>query len=262
MTAPSDPWSLWTEDNRVLAQIGAALYRIDTLIPVEIPNHLADAALAAWSRDDIESELSESEAGRLVRHRAGSLALIGAAIEARGARRTADSVSVELDAWLIGQALDTADDQKLITGPAPPRRTFGPRFITIDLDITGRSRQPLDGLVGSLTRRGTIQTDHEQDDGRRFVSFALGQQHDTIDANLTALIATIEQLAPTARCEWDNAASRVFNIGIEAGSEPEQPVIVVSPEMIASAAAFGCGITLTHYPNHNRHAIVRHTTIR
>jgi hypothetical protein len=47
-----------------------------------------------------------------VRHRAGTLALIGQAIEQTG-RPDGAEIVCELDAWNIGVAMDAADDQGL-----------------------------------------------------------------------------------------------------------------------------------------------------
>ncbi len=55
----------------------------------------------------------ESPTEGTIRHRAGSLALIGLAISERG-RRVEDHVEVDLSAWLIGHALDAADDAGLL----------------------------------------------------------------------------------------------------------------------------------------------------
>lgn len=55
----------------------------------------------------------ESPMMRQMRGRAGTLALIGLAIEQTS--READSgVAVELDAWFIGSALDAADEAGLL----------------------------------------------------------------------------------------------------------------------------------------------------
>ena len=59
---------------------------------------------------DLEAETCEQ---RLVRHRAGALALIGAALEDRG-REDGSEVVVRLAAWFVGDALNAADDHNLI----------------------------------------------------------------------------------------------------------------------------------------------------
>jgi hypothetical protein len=69
---------------------------------------LARAAVAAWQRDDEGEPEPESYEQRVLRHRAGALALIGLAVEDQG-RAEGDEVVVDLSADVIGSALDAAD---------------------------------------------------------------------------------------------------------------------------------------------------------
>ncbi len=108
----------WLQDEEVLGDLGAALSLQLTRVEVRIPRPLADAAVHAWQRDDdgdldLDGETCEQ---RVVRHRAGALALIGAAVEDRGRLDGADVV-VQLDAWLVGDAMHAADDRDLIQPP-------------------------------------------------------------------------------------------------------------------------------------------------
>lgn len=107
--------SAWLRDESTLAAIGAALAAQPTEVEIRLPRPLADAAVQAWQReDDGDARLDdESCEQRVVRHRAGSLALIGAAIDDRG-RADGDDVVVRLDAWFVGDALNAADDRGLI----------------------------------------------------------------------------------------------------------------------------------------------------
>jgi hypothetical protein len=91
-------------------------------VSVRLPASLAARALAAWERDDSVNEISEDEnhSERAVRHQAGNLALIGLAIENRSGASDGDQVTVELDAWQIGAALDAADEHQLLKGVTPP----------------------------------------------------------------------------------------------------------------------------------------------
>jgi len=78
-----------------LAQIGAALSQQPTEVEVRVPRNLADIAIAAWNRHD-EGPLDstrESVDQRRTRHRAGSLALIGAALDERGRQEGTTSSS-------------------------------------------------------------------------------------------------------------------------------------------------------------------------
>jgi hypothetical protein len=107
--------SVWRQDEALLARIGGALAPQETDVEVRLPRELADAAVRAWQRtDDDASDLDgETCEQRVVRQRAGALALIGAALEDRG-REDGDEVVVRLAAWFVGDTLNAADDQNLI----------------------------------------------------------------------------------------------------------------------------------------------------
>jgi hypothetical protein len=106
----SDRQQLYREDARVLGQIGAVFARAELPeVTVRLPSDLARAAVAAWHRDDVGEPDPESYEQRVLRHRAGALALIGLAVEEQG-RAEGDGVVVDLSRDLIGTALDAADD--------------------------------------------------------------------------------------------------------------------------------------------------------
>jgi hypothetical protein len=93
----------------MLGLVGHALDRVELpAVEVRLPRDLADAAAAAWDRDDL-GEIPETPEQRVTRHRAGSLALIGLAVKERG-RLEGDEVVVPLNAGLIAMAVDASDD--------------------------------------------------------------------------------------------------------------------------------------------------------
>jgi hypothetical protein len=102
----------WREDARLLGVIGHRLAHVQLPeVTIRLPSTLADRAAAAWDRDDGgDGPLGpEDAAARIARYRAGTLALIGAAVRQRG-RREGDEVVVELGAELIALAVDAGDD--------------------------------------------------------------------------------------------------------------------------------------------------------
>ena len=113
---------IYRRDAETLAAIGAALRKHGLpLVELRVPADLARSALSAWEWED-EGELSrESPAQQLDRHRAGALALIGAAISEQGWQGT-DEVVVRLTPDLIGAALDAADDLLPDTHGAAPQQ--------------------------------------------------------------------------------------------------------------------------------------------
>lgn len=114
-----EDYTRWALDGDVLAQIGRSLMAQQLEVQVLVPRQLADAAVAAWQREDSESGLGEeSEKQRATRRRGASLALIGSSLEEKG-WVDGDDVVVKLDAWFIGAALDAADEDGLLE--LPPR---------------------------------------------------------------------------------------------------------------------------------------------
>jgi hypothetical protein len=109
-----DAYDVWAVDAGVLARVGQALFAQETQLSVLLPTELADAAAAAWEREeDAEQAVAESVEQANVRRAAGTLALIGLAVTQSG-RRTDEGVIVDLDAWWIGHALDVAERADLL----------------------------------------------------------------------------------------------------------------------------------------------------
>jgi hypothetical protein len=106
----TDRQRLCREDARILGQIGALLAETELpKVTVRLSSALARAAVEAWRREDEDEPDKESAEQRVARRRAGTLALIGLALE-EGGRDEGDFVLVDLSPDLIGFAVDAADD--------------------------------------------------------------------------------------------------------------------------------------------------------
>lgn len=98
----------WSDDEAVISKIGAAFATQATKLELRIPADLARIAVQAWERDDLgDASDVESSAESTTRQRAASLALIGLAITEHGRHEEA-VVVVELDPWLVGDAVPAA----------------------------------------------------------------------------------------------------------------------------------------------------------
>jgi hypothetical protein len=110
VTVSEEARSVREGEAQTLGEIGAVWSRVELPdVEVHLPRALAEAAVAAWNRDDLETVEAETVGERLARHRAGSLALIGLAVT-EGGRWEPDAVVVSLNAGLIALAVEAADD--------------------------------------------------------------------------------------------------------------------------------------------------------
>jgi hypothetical protein len=100
----------WATDAAVLAEIGRSLAGLSLPVPIHLAVELADAAVAAWKRDDTNTVLAghETEEQTETRESAANLALIGLTISETG-QHDATGVSVDLDVRLVAAALAAVD---------------------------------------------------------------------------------------------------------------------------------------------------------
>jgi hypothetical protein len=98
----------YAEDAAALARIGVVLADQGQRQPARLPRDLIDTARRAWHRDEpgvLGDELPEE---RSLRHRAATLALIGLAVDERGAP-DGDHVLVALDPDVVSDAISRGD---------------------------------------------------------------------------------------------------------------------------------------------------------
>lgn len=109
----SKDWhAIYRQESGLLGEVGLALRGQDIPeVTVRLPKELAERAVASWTREYEEGghEVPETPAQRVDRHRAGTLALIGIAIQERG-HADGQDVVVALHPEVIGLAMDAADD--------------------------------------------------------------------------------------------------------------------------------------------------------
>ncbi|GAB2587173.1 hypothetical protein GCM10027168_19950 [Streptomyces capparidis] len=95
------------QDRTVLAAVGTHLDPQIGRISVRLPRSVAEAAVAAWEREEPAGGGEESREEHELRADAAELALIGLAISARGVW-DAEGVVVDLDVVRIAAALRAA----------------------------------------------------------------------------------------------------------------------------------------------------------
>lgn len=106
----------YREDSKVLAAIGGHVDAQVGRVTVRLPRAVAEAAAAAWERDESEDVGEETHEQYALRGQAGDLALIGLEISDFG-RSEGEEVVVDLHVHSAGAAWLQAAEQGLVGGP-------------------------------------------------------------------------------------------------------------------------------------------------
>lgn len=117
-------------------------------------------------------------------------------------------------------------------------------FLNVDLDIS--SRDDLAGLADAFRPR--LLALHVGRLRRRYwARFELPAQPRNPDIAIRRLVAAIEGLPARQRACWKRAASRDFNIGIQAADEPHDSAFPISAATLQAVARVGGRIVITVY---------------
>ncbi|MER6144990.1 hypothetical protein ABT174_34015 [Streptomyces sparsogenes] len=101
--ADQERYIRYREDSKVLAAIGKHVAAQAGRITVRLPRAVAEAAVEAWGRDELDRPGEETHEQYALRDQAAELALIGLAISERG-RWEGDEVVIDLDIDSAGAA--------------------------------------------------------------------------------------------------------------------------------------------------------------
>ncbi|WP_282794856.1 hypothetical protein [Streptomyces sp. CC224B] len=116
----AEQYARYQEDARTLAAIGACVETRTGRVTVRLPHPLAEAAVAAWQRDETdEAPGPESRQEYALRDQAAELALIGLALADRG-HWDAEKVVVDLDTASAAAAVRAS--RRPPGTPEPPAR--------------------------------------------------------------------------------------------------------------------------------------------
>ena len=118
------------------------------------------------------------------------------------------------------------------------------RFLNVDLDIL--SKVSLEPLVAALGEKVFVH--YVGPEGRTFGAHvsrsSYGQTADKLTRELCALV---QRLPRGPRRLWNNAVSREFNVGIQAGLTPHSHEVRISEKTVALVARLGGAVVLTTY---------------
>jgi hypothetical protein len=120
-------------------------------------------------------------------------------------------------------------------------------FLAVDLDV--RSRKSLAALFAAWPDADT--PGYTGKAPRWIHTQSLLGKNGTADQEIQDLLKTIARLPPAARRCWNEATSRTFDIGIQAGLGPHSfQEVLVRPATIEAVARAGGRILITLYAPH------------
>ena len=123
-------------------------------------------------------------------------------------------------------------------------KTFPAHFINVDLDIKSGSDPAV--LAEALENRVIFM--HADKIGRQhWLRLCLTLQPKDPTAAIRRFAKLVRDLPPRARRAWVQAASKEFDIGIQAGFERRSGEWVLEPEVVQTIADLGARIRLTVY---------------
>ena len=129
-------------------------------------------------------------------------------------------------------------------------------FLNVDLDI--RSRAPLEPLAAAFGKQVGVHYVGPEGAGHG-AHFDLADSHQKgADTLLRDLVKLVRRLRGRPRKLWQEAETRDFNIGIQAGIRPHAYELGLAPETIRSVAGVGGRLVITVYaPYKTQRQVVR-----
>ncbi len=117
-------------------------------------------------------------------------------------------------------------------------------FLNVDLDVS--SQEDLASLAEAFRPR--LFALYVGRCRRRYCArFELGTQPKNPDVAIRRFVAAIEGLPVRQRARWKRAATRDFNVGIQAGEEPHHSEFAIAPATVLMAGRVGARIVITVY---------------
>lgn len=121
------------------------------------------------------------------------------------------------------------------------------RYLNTDLDLV--SWQDLSPLAAALEAQGVNPLHVTRgEDGLWYATFETVDQHEVLEASVSAMLDAIESLADDSREHWWECSRREFNAGYDCGDEPWAFNDGLTNETLRRVAALGTALRITLYP--------------
>ena len=119
------------------------------------------------------------------------------------------------------------------------------RYLNTDLDI--QSKSDLSGIVEEFGE-DVIVLHHCERRGFQHASFESSESSADADGVINSFCRLVEQMPEEVREIWDGCVSRVFDIGYESGSLPQNFRSEIRASTIQRVAEIGASVVVTIYP--------------
>ena len=119
------------------------------------------------------------------------------------------------------------------------------RYLNTDLDI--ESKSDLSRIVEEFGD-DVIVLHHGEIRGYQRASFEIAGNSTDADAVMNSFCTLVEELPKEVREIWDGCVSRVFDIGYESGTSPQNFRSEIRASTIERIARIGASIAITIYP--------------
>ncbi len=123
-------------------------------------------------------------------------------------------------------------------------KTFPAAFLNVDLDIKSNSDP---ALIAKAWENRVIRMHAPKVGRQHWLRFALTFQPKTPTAAIRHFAKLVRGLPPRGRRAWAQAASKEFDVGIQAGFERRSGEWLLEPEIVQTIADLGARIRLTVY---------------
>jgi hypothetical protein len=120
------------------------------------------------------------------------------------------------------------------------------RYLTVDLVI--ESSNDLTPIVDSFGEEVITLYNGKWSEFNRAIFEASGACCSAANETIEFFCALVEGFTEKERLIWDSCFSKIFDIGYESGTEPQNYSSVVRPDTIKRIASIGAAIEITIYP--------------
>jgi len=119
------------------------------------------------------------------------------------------------------------------------------QYLNTDLEI--ESKSDLSKIVEEFGE-DVLVLHHAEIRGYQHASFEIPGGSEDADSTINSLCTLVEQLPRDVREIWDGCCSRIFDVGYESGTSPQNYRSEIRAATIQRVAKIGASVVITIYP--------------